>query len=229
MLKVLSWNIRQGGGSRLLRISSKLSEYGAEVVILSEFRNNDSGIKLRCHLLNAGYRFQLVSNAKRGDNSAAIFSKLPFDGKLFPQCDETFPHNVVAAEYDAFTVIGMYLPHKKKHKLFDFLLDQAGAEKPCIMAGDFNTGKNHIDQAGNSFWYEDKLFELEKHGYIDAFRYKHGVVKEYSWYSHQGNGYRYDHTYLHNSLKPIITDCLYLHEWREMGLSDHSPMVLELG
>jgi len=180
-------------------------------------------------MLKAGYRFQLVSNAKTSDNSAAIFSKLPFDGKLFPQSDETFPHNVIAAEYEAFTVIGMYLPHKKKHKLFDFLIQQASNEKPSIMAGDFNTGKNHIDQAGNSFWYEDKLFELEKLGYKDAFRHIHGSKKEYSWYSHQGNGYRYDHTYVQSSLIPVVSKCHYLHEWREAGLSDHSPMVLEMG
>lgn len=229
MLSILSWNIRQGGGTRVAKILSVLGEYKADVVILSEYKNNDAGAQLRGGLLRQGYRFHNVSNAKMKDNSAAIFSKLPCNHLLFPQSDPEYGHNIVASEYEAFTVMGMYLPHKKKHVLFDFLLEYTSDSQPAILAGDFNSGINGVDQAGKSFWYEDKLKALYKQGYVDAFRHKHGAVREYSWYSHQGNGYRYDHTYVHESLIPIVSDCFYLHAWREDGLSDHSPMVLQLG
>ncbi len=229
MLKILSWNIRQGGGRRVTKICDNLVEYGAQIVILSEFRNNKSGDLIRKHLLKAGYRHQTISGAQGNDNSVAIFSMLACEHLLFPDCDPVYPHNVVAARYDAFMVYGMYLPHKKKHVLFDFLISEMDESNSCILAGDFNTGKNYIDQVGNSFWYTDKLVELESNHYIDAFRHCHGDAKEYSWYSHQGNGYRYDHTYVHNTIVPIVRDCYYLHEWREEKLSDHSPMVLELG
>ncbi len=229
MFSILSWNIRQGGGSRVLKICSLLAEFAAEVVVLSEFRNNDSGQHIRTQLLKAGYRYQYVTAAKVSENSAAIFSKLPGDATLFPQSDSTYPHNILCVEYEAFRVFGMYLPHKKKHQLFDFLVTQSEHAKPAIMAGDFNSGKNYVDQKGNSFWYEDKLLELETKAYHDAFRMLHGSKKEYSWYSHQGNGYRYDHTYVHESLAPIIRECYYLHKWREDKISDHSPMVLGLG
>ena len=229
MLKILSWNIRQGGGTRILKILSKLTSFSAEVVVLSEYKNNDAGGRIRAGLLSAGYRYQFVSAARPGDNSAAIFSKLPGSSWLYPNADAEYPHNVLAAEYEAFKVFGMYLPHKKKHKLFDFLIEEAQSAKPAIMVGDFNSGINGVDQAGSSFWYEEKLLALQKLGYRDAFRVKQGQVKEYSWYSHQGNGYRYDHTYVHESLVPIIKDCYYIHGWREEKLSDHSPMVLELG
>jgi len=229
MLSVLSWNIRQGGGTRISKLLNVLADYRAEIVILSEFKNNESGVNIRTGLLRAGYRFQNVSNAQSRDNSAAIFSKLPCDQLLFSDADPVYSHNVVASKYEAFTVMGMYLPHKKKHILFDFLLEYTLKSQPAILAGDFNSGINGIDQAGKSFWYDDKLKALTKQGYKDAFRHVHGSVKEYSWYSHQGNGYRYDHTYVHESLLPIVTDCFYLHKWRENGLSDHSPMVLRLG
>jgi len=97
-----------------------------------------------------------------------------------------------------------------------------------ILAGDINTGKNGIDQAGKSFWYTDKLEALEAAGYVDAFRSKHGDREEYSWYSHQGNGYRYDHTYVHEALIPFIQDCDYSHTEREAKLSDHALMLLDL-
>ena len=131
--------------------------------------------------------------------------------------------------FDAFDVYGMYLPHKKKHVLFDFLIEEAQLAQPSLMVGDMNSGKNGIDQKGNSFWYEDKLKVLESHGYTDAFRNIHGDVREYSWYSHQGNGYRYDHSYVSKDLIPVIKDCYYIHEWREQNLSDHSPMIVEIG
>jgi len=215
MIKVLSWNIRQGGGSRVSKILSKLRTLLPQVIVLSEFRNNDHGIKLRHALLSVGYRYQGVTHAKASDNSVAIFSLLPGDIRLFLHSDPIYSANVIAIEYEAFTLYGMYLPHKKKHTLFDLLLEEVQKEKPSILVGDFNTGKNYIDQKGNSFWYEDKLIQLEALGCLDAFS--------------QGNGYRYDHTYISDDLVAITKDCYYLHEWREEKLSDHSPMVIELG
>jgi len=204
-------------------------EFGAQIVVLSEFRNNKSGDLISKHLLKAGYKFQNISGSVGSSNSVAIFSMIECTHHLYPDCDPEYAHNVIASEYEAFTVYGMYLPHKKRHVLFDFLIEEANKGLAGIMVGDFNTGKNYLDQAGNSFWYTDKLIELESTGYKDAFRHVHGDIKEYSWYSHQKNGYRYDHTYIHKAIVPIVKDCYYLHEWREDKLSDHSPMVLLLG
>ena len=103
------------------------------------------------------------------------------------------------------------------------------SERNFIVAGDYNTGKNYIDQKGNSFWYTAELENLEKVGMKDAFRHVYGDEEEFSWYSHQGNGFRYDHTYISEGLLPIVKDCYYPHEYRIDGLSDHSPMILELG
>ena len=94
--------------------------------------------------------------------------------------------------------------------------------------GDFNTGKNFIDQKGDSFWYTSELKDLEEAGMVDGFRHVHGDVESYSWFSHKGNGYRYDHIYVSKDLLPLVKQCDYIHEARENKLSDHSPMILEL-
>jgi len=120
----------------------------------------------------------------------------------------------------------MFLPHKNQHILFDLLIEAAQKEQPTIMVGDFNTGKNLIDQNKSSFWYTDKLEKLESLGMVDAFRYVNGAIREYSWYSHRGNGYRYDHTYISELLLSSITECYYVNDWRQNGLSDHCSMVL---
>lgn len=230
MLKILSWNIQQGGGSRIKRIVESIINLSAEIVVISEFRNNDSGRKIRHLLLEGGYRYQFVTGAIRNNNAVAIFSKIPSSSNLYAEADPTYGHNIVEAKFSAFNVIGVYMPHKKKHRLLSFITELVKkSDVPYIIAGDYNTGKNYIDQRGNSFWYEDELLKLEKTGYMDAFRLISGEVKEYSWFSHQGNGYRYDHTYVDDSIKGIVKDCYYLHAWRQDKLSDHSPMVLVLG
>ncbi len=229
MFDILSWNIRQGGGSRLTKIVKAIESIKPEVLALSEFRNNKSGLQLRTSLLRLGYRYQVVSHADQDVNSACLFSLYPCSSSLFPKCDETYDHNIVCGRMPAFDIYSVYFPHKKKHKLFEFLTEgELQADQPAIIVGDYNTGKNFIDQAGNSFWYSEQLAALEKKGYADAFRHMHGDKKEYSWFSHQGNGYRYDHTYISESLLPFVSECKYLQQWREDGLSDHAPMLLTL-
>ena len=229
MIKIVSWNIRQGGGSRLSKIIKSIKASNAQIVTLNEYHNNASGIRLRSELLRLGYRFQFVTHSPASSNSVIIVSKLPCESLIFPKSDEEYSGNIIAASFDAFDLYGVYFPHKKKHKLFHFLLNHLPGQKPSIIAGDFNSGINGIDQKGNSFWYEDEMKSLNEINYIDAFRYKNGQVKEYSWYSHQGNGYRYDHTYIHEDLSPITQACYYNHEVRQDRISDHSMMVLELG
>ena len=229
MFKVISWNIQQGGGSRIPKILDFVAKHKAQVMVFSEFKNNERGVQLRSGLLKLNYHFQHVAHHASDINTVLIASQLPCNTRLFPKCDTQYSHGIIAADFSAFTIYGVYFPHKKKHKLFDFLLDKELQNRHAILCGDFNSGINHIDQSGNSFWYEDKVKALIKSDYIDGFRFLHGAMKEYSWYSHQGNGYRYDHTFIHSDLAPLIKECYYIHTAREEKYSDHAPMVLALG
>ena len=229
MIKIISWNIRQGGGSRINKIIKAIHHHNPQILTLNEYRNNVSGVKLRTELLQLGYRYQFVTNAKTDANSVIVASKIAGESRLYPNSDSEYADNIICASFDAFDIYGVYFPHKKKHRLFDFLQEHLPAQKSSIIAGDYNSGINGLDQKGKSFWYEDELKALNKIGYIDAFRLKHGYVEEYSWYSHQGNGYRYDHTYIHEDLRAITSKCYFDHQVRQDGVSDHSLMVLELG
>lgn len=230
MLTILSWNILQGGGSRLIPIINEIGKVKPSICVFSEFHNNESGSQLRYQLLRLGYRHQFVTQASKDENSVLIVSSLPCTSEVHPSSDPEYSNNILSVHFDAFSILGVYLPHKKKHVLFDFIINQIIVrDRPYIITGDFNSGINKIDQAGTSFWYEEKLMAMSKLGYKDAFRHVYGDVQEFSWYSHQGNGYRYDHTYVHDDLLPIIKDCKYMHSWREQKLSDHSPMWIDIG
>ena len=229
MLRILSWNIQQGGGSRIAKIIKAIQEMDAQVVVLSEFHNNDSGLRIRTNLIKLGYIHQVVGQTKPATNTVGIFSKLPAGSALFENADDEYSHGLVRADFTAFRLYGAYFPHKKKHKLFEFLINEELDEKiPSILVGDLNTGKNYIDQKGNSFWYTEQLESLEEKGYLDAFRLVNEDLAEFSWYSHQGNGFRYDHSYIDDNLKGIVKDCYYKHEYRIDKCADHSPMILEL-
>jgi len=228
VLKILSWNIQQGGGRRVIPIIQALIDFKPHIIVLSEFRNNKSGTLIKSHLAKAKYNYQFVTEASPNQNSVFIASMIEGQPRYFRDYDEHFRDNIIALDFDAFSLYGMYLPHKKKHILFDLLIEESQKEHPSIMVGDFNTGKNFIDQKKSSFWYTEKLEKMESLGMKDAFRHMHGDDRQYSWYSHGGNGYRYDHTYISQELLPVISECYYLHEWREKGLSDHSPMLLSL-
>ena len=230
MLQILSWNIQQGGGLRYVKILKAIEEEKPHILVFSEYRNNKTGELIKKDLTKKGYIHQLFPETSKQKNSVLIASKVPFTGAVFPHCDPEFAHSIVKAEFDSFEMYGCYLPHKKKHQLIPFLQTEiANSEKPSIIVGDLNIGINGVDQKGTSFWYQDELHALLDSGMIDAFRSIHGEAKEYSWYSHQGNGYRYDHSYVQDVLKPIVKDCYYLHSYREQKYADHSPMVLMLG
>jgi endonuclease/exonuclease/phosphatase family metal-dependent hydrolase len=46
-MRLLAWNIRQGGGSRLGRIADALARHEADILVLSEYRGGESAARLR--------------------------------------------------------------------------------------------------------------------------------------------------------------------------------------
>ena len=228
-MRIFSWNIRQGGGSRTEGICGVLDEIAADALVLSEFRNNRHGDVLREHLVKTGYQTLISPDCDPKLNSVLLASKKVGEAATFPDSDPEFPHCVARIRLKKLDLYGVYLPHKKKHGLFPYLESHLAGGPPSVIAGDFNTGQNFIDQKGKTFWYTRELQHLSTLSYVDAFRHLHGKLKrEYSWFSHGGNGFRYDHTWMASSLAKDLTSCDYLHDPRESGLSDHSPMLVEL-
>jgi exonuclease III len=68
---------------------------------------------------------------------------------------------------------------------------------------------------------------LRERGWVDAFRALHGYAeREASWrFAGDRGGWRLDHV-LVCGLRPVAS--AYGHDWRRAGLSDHSPLVVDL-
>lgn len=125
---------------------------------------------------------------------------------------------------------------------------------PRILCGDFNTpqrelpdgkvmtfGQYHnkqgqiatsrtISRFSGFQWDQAErniLTGLAQYDLADVYRQLHGYnnVDEHSWYHvYKGHrkGFRLDHIFASASLNPV--ECRYLHDLREAGLSDHSPI-----
>ncbi|MFL5867456.1 MAG: endonuclease/exonuclease/phosphatase family protein [Thermoleophilaceae bacterium] len=118
-------------------------------------------------------------------------------------------------------------------------------ELPQLVVGDFNTprrekadgttwsfardsrGRLRLDRGAP--WEEAELAVLrglEPHGYRDVFRAIHGYARDEISWSAGRSRYRLDHVVASREWE--LMGCGYLHEPREAGLSDHSPMWAEL-
>jgi len=124
------------------------------------------------------------------------------------------------------------------------------AERPeqrVVLLGDLNTPRReHADGSVMTFAAErdgtlrpergERHDEAERGvteqglralGFVDAFRAVHGwEVKERSWTYPNGGGYRLDHVLVRGAR--TIRAAAYAHELRQAGLSDHSPLAVDV-
>jgi len=211
-----------------------------QVAVLPEHRNNDRGKDLKERLNDIGLIYQESPESDGDQNSVLIAAETPFYPSVFE--DELgmteygdLSHRCILAGFPNLDLFGLYFPNTKdkaKRGLFNFLFDQTPEfiSGDSLILGDFNSGKHYIDEPKNSLLcaYEFQAMET-KHKWIDAWRSRNIDRKEFSWYSPgRGNGYRFDHAFASPSLDQKISDIFYSHAEREAGLSDHSPMILEL-
>jgi exodeoxyribonuclease III len=231
-MKIITWNIRHGGGKRIKDILSVLKRHqDAEVVVLTEFRANANLPILVESLRNLGFQQIVHPSAEPKNNSVMVASKVKATWKVFPELAE-HQQRVVQLSYGECQIYGTYFPLKnKKVPVFDFFLAEAKKQGPenMLIVGDFNTGKHYLDEAGATFYQSEYLERLEELGLEDLWRAQHGDKRAFSWFSpRKKNGFRIDHMYGGRRLAKQVKDCYYDQDPLRAGFSDHALMVLEL-
>ena len=228
---ILTWNIRHGGGARVSKIIETLKGHtDATTIILTEFRNNGNAKVIQEALHELGFIYQFKAQTEINKNSVLIVSKENFKYKLFPELTN-HSERVVKVYNDNYSIYGCYFPGMDDKKyVFDFLLNEIkeNPNEKIIITGDINTGKHYIDEQGATFAHSAYINRIEESNLFDAWRYIHNDKKDFSWYSSAGNGFRLDHFFVHNDLKPNVVSCEYIHQYREDKITDHSMMVLTL-
>lgn len=231
--QILSWNILQGGGKRMEGICTAIEAHQPDVIVLQEFRKNRTASYL-LDLLNAmGLTHQHQTPAPASANTVMIASRYPIEAKPWTdslaieqavwvsiQCDDSLDIDVLAAHF----------PHKKKQiPYFSALLDHhLKHSEQAILIGDLNCGIPFDDSETRTFDNTHLFQALLSEGWTDSWRSRHESEREFTWISPKGNGYRYDHCLSTHAMDARIQDIRYLHEYREQGLSDHSPLLVSV-
>ena len=229
-MRLLAWNIRQGGGTRLGRIADASARHEADVLVLSEYRGGGAATRLLGALSTLGYAYVTALAPPPRFNGVLVAARCPFlaysgIGSGLPE-----PYRVVSVEFAAFRLIGVYMPNLlAKIPYWEALISalRAKAGEHALAVGDFNTCRPYLDEAGaidKTAYYMDRIAEI---GFCDLWRRRNPALREYSWFSTRGNGFRIDHAFLSDGLAARTGTIRYSHEERVAGISDHSPLIVE--
>ena len=245
-MKLLSWNIQHGGGTRDVRIVSAIADHNPDLIALTEFRARP-GMAL-CQAFGANGWPHIVDSSPAGiDNGICVLSRVPLRSERASMAP---PENAVRwldvdLPEQGFGFGVVHIPTANpgarepegaaKTRFWEALLAAAEARltEPLLFMGDFNTGMPLVDEAGSTFVCAEHFARLSALGWTDVWRHFHGDATEYTWYSlprggAPANGYRLDHAFATPSLLPRITACRYSHAEREQKVSDHSVLILEI-
>jgi exodeoxyribonuclease-3 len=232
-VKLLSFNIRHGGGSRVERIVGALRDHNADFIVLPEYRNNSAGAAIRTWLTSAGYAHHAAGATELpAHNTVLVASRTPFTRIEFPELGAE-ARRCVVVRLRRLMIFGVYFAvMEKKRPLFEFLqrLPKEYLKRETLIFGDMNTGCRYWDEGRMDLSLVEEFGKLLGCGWTDAWRARNPGIREWSWIEPWGRhvGYRLDHALVSPALFPRVQTVRYSHAERESGISDHSALILEL-
>jgi exodeoxyribonuclease III len=213
-------------------IIAALARHAADILVISEYRGGDSGVRLRAALAELGYPNQTSLMPPPGKNGVLIAARheLRERGAVGARLPE--PYRMVRAEMGGLTLCGIYMPNLlAKVPYWETLIAALAADAggAALAIGDFNTCRAYVDEPGAIDATAHFIDKVEAIGFCDLWRRGYPEGREFSWYSTRGNGFRIDHAFLSPTLAAQAGPIRYSHDERLAGLSDHSPLILDLG
>jgi exonuclease III len=245
-MRIVSWNIRAGGGRRVAGLADQIVRWAPDVVALSEFRATPPSVELARALAGYGLAHQLSSASAKlpRANSLLIASRWPLRrirlrAGFVPDSGRWLLAGVAGP--CAVTLGAMHVPNRvtgRKFRFLDAVLGVAHTWRrgPALLVGDTNSGLIDLDEEVPAFNVEEDgwVRGLEAAGWADGFRLLRGGERAYTWYSpNGGNGFRIDQAFVNRALRPRLR-CAR-HEWgaapgqrTRHALSDHAALLIDL-
>jgi exodeoxyribonuclease III len=246
-MRIISWNIRAGGGRRVGDIFNQLQRWQPHVVALSEFRATPPSKYLAKALATCGLEYQITTATaeNKKTNALLLASRYPLQ-QLYLQSEPQDPYRWLLARVESihpFVIGVMHVPNKVSGRKYLFHAEVLAVTKawkfgPGLLIGDTNSGMPGLDEETAVFGPQEQawLEALEAQGWLDVFRHLKGDLRAFTWYSPNGkNGFRLDQAFLNQELISYTGDIRY--EWgspaqgpydRRDILSDHAAIILEL-
>ncbi len=233
-MRIATLNIRHGGGTRIGNICSFIAELDLDCILLTEYRNNNSGREIATQLHEAGFIYCSEISGPPNLNQLRWFSKLPLLEFQLGEPNSTndwCTQRIRVIDIFGTKLIGVYFPQgKHKAPLFEFIKSEFHPQsiKSAALIGDFNTGFHWIDESSNTFQCVENLKDLLLDGWIDAWRSRNPEIREFSWYSNKGNGFRIDNALLSATLNKAVNTIFYTQESIRTKSSDHACLVMDI-
>lgn len=234
-MKILTWNILQGGGKRATGIADQIEAIKPDIVSLQEFRNGKSAPVILDALNKLGLEHQHIAQSTASKNTVMMAANIPFETHEWAtDLDPTLcVHTHFAlndASVEALDIFAGHLPQKRAQVPYLDTLNKldVSAYEAALIIGDLNCGIPFEDSETKSFVNTHMFQSLLRNGWTDSWRKRNPDTRDYTWISSRGNGYRYDYCLATDGAEALITDTEYLHLVREEKLSDHSAMIIEL-
>lgn len=240
----MAWNIRAGGGRRVEGIAAQIAEWAPDIAVLCEFRATPPSGWLAEAFTAQGLPFQRTTADRRlpAANRLLVASRWPsrIVGLRQPR---PLPETWLPLRIDSTVPLflgAMHIPNEVTGRKWPFLESLAGVARrwrggPGLLIGDTNSGRPVLDEENAVFGprYADWFDRMERAGWRDAFRHRHGERREYTWYSpNRGNGFRLDEAFVNRALLPRLVSVR--HEWgrhpldgRRDALSDHAALIVD--
>jgi exodeoxyribonuclease III len=252
-MRVVGWNVQQGGGPRIARLMSAMATLDADILVLSEHRWSSS---LARTLADHGWIHQVGTPDPAGGYAAVLVaSRYPLR-RLDPRvvgenCSQRWAYvEVVGREWAIAGALipGIHRDHPtRKAQFWDFVLSEfapVAADRPSLLIGDLNTGLHGIDEIGATLRCAEHMAALRSAGWVDVWHDLNPSERPPStwWEPATGNGFRLDHAFL----SPASPRAISIDYPLEIGgeattragarkvagerapLSDHVPVVVEL-
>ena len=249
-MRIVSWNIRAGGGVRTSAIADQLARWSHDVVALSEFRGTPPSVDLSRALAQRGLTHQLCTASADLPrvNALLVASRWPLTRVRLRSAPVAEAGRWLLASIagpSAITLGAMHVPNRVTGRKFPFLdavlgMAHTWRRGPALLVGDTNSGLIDLDEEVPAFNSEEDgwIRGLEAAGWADAFRSLKGSERCYTWYSpNGGNGFRIDQAFVNRALQPRLRSACY--EWgvpsderaavaRRHALSDHAALLVDL-
>lgn len=237
------WNIANPSIERAGRQAEWLRKRPEDILVLTEAKRSEGCKLLERYFQAYGYNV-VFPKPEEKEFGVIIIGKHPLTQNNFSSYVDYLQARVASVKLNLLggelEIIGVYTPSrdsssektdKKKRFLRSLInaLETAPRFSKRIFCGDLNVLEpNHVPHYPFfEEWEYDFYRNLTKYQLRDAFRYLGPLVQEYSWVGRTGDGYRYDHCFVSESLLPFVEKCYYFHKPREIKLSDHSALICE--
>src|SRR6185312_12412367 len=140
--RILTWNIRAGGGVRLQRIAAAIAAHGADILVLTEYRSGEAGQRLRAALRELGFAWQSPIEPPGIANGVLIATRTRPRLVAPVAMHVPEPWRMLTVTIDRIRLFGIYMPNlKAKIPYWEALIEASGphAGRHALAIGDFNT------------------------------------------------------------------------------------------